>query len=517
MAESESKASNLAFGQVAAGRIPGIAAIDIESKYDCTFFVAGSPPSGGLADKRMTIGDYLRTKPSRRGPGLCSVATELVLMHAARSSKAKPAQPKSAESDAHSRDAIRDGRFVARGLACLADRGRAVSVTVRSVKPAPDSGEAEYELATSRRAVKVAVKSPYSPSNVRGENWFSIADQCNVLGRCLFRSSPPKPESPGTNRALLKEHGLVVVTGATNSAKSQITRGLIHNYLLNHVDQFQKDRADHRPCRRPHLVTFEDPIEDFFAVPTADASSVERNMTHPELAFHGFEIDYTPRERGTDVSALPAAFADALRQTPALFFVGEVREAEDWKAVLEFAGTGHLVVATAHAGSLVEAMIKLLSAVEARTPADRRRFGERILAIVHMQAVRAADAQGKGLLLPALWRRSDYGLTNLVAAGLGSVVPQFPQPAEPNAQLLFEPSRSSVGRRFLLHRLIEAVNGNPLMKKPSPPAKSDEGPKVEKTDQGHKDSEEYDPHVLALNDAKPVLERKAIELDIKGA
>src|SRR5207249_2189827 len=107
------------------------------------------------------------------------------------------------------------------------------------------------------------------------------------------------------------------------------------------------------------------------------------DLSPEELARRGFGIDYTSRQKGIDVHDLKCASEDALRQTPAVFYIGEVRDASDWKEVLEFAGTGHLVVTTAHAGSLIEAMIKLLGAVDAKTPADRRRYAEKILAVVH--------------------------------------------------------------------------------------------------------------------------------------
>jgi hypothetical protein len=273
---------------------------------------------------------------------------------------------------------------------------------------------------------------------------------------------------------------LVVLTGATNSAKSEIARGLIQLYLA--------ERPRGAGERRPHLVTFEDPIESFFISPRGPKdlelpkvpSRALRNiigvgkveeqqrrlcgnlhaMPKTLLAqWHG--IDYTPREKGSDVRDLNQAFADALRQTPTVFFIGEVRDPRDWVEILEFAGTGHLVITTAHAGSSLEAMIKILSSVGALTSADRRRYAARLRAVVHLEPRLAdrnagpAEVAGRNLLLPAIWRNTDRGLAALAANGFGAVVPECPDPR-------VEPGVSSLGRRWFANRLLRQVSAGAL-------------------------------------------------------
>lgn len=98
------------------------------------------------------------------------------------------------------------------------------------------------------------------------------------------------------------------------------------------------------------------------------------------------KVDYTPREKGKDAMSIKEAVMNALRQTPKVLFVGETREIGDWSRLLDFAGTGHLVVTTAHAGSLVEAMANLLRAVEARRPTKRSEVADRTLALIHLRA-----------------------------------------------------------------------------------------------------------------------------------
>ena len=49
--------------------------------------------------------------------------------------------------------------------------------------------------------------------------------------------------------------------------------------------------------------------------------------------------------------------------------------------------TGHLVVTTSHAGSLIESIGNILQAARAVTPSDRSNKGGRLLAVVHLKAV----------------------------------------------------------------------------------------------------------------------------------
>ena len=196
--------------------------------------------------------------------------------------------------------------------------------------------------------------------------------------------------------------GLVVVSGATASLKSHIARGLI----FKRFEALVKSSASKR---RPHLLTFEDPIEEEFFKSNEDWLSPER------------VVDYTPRERGIDANCLEDVVRDSLRQTPAAFYVGEVRDAEDWRALMEFAGSGHLAVTTTHAGSLAEAIERILVAVNATSPAERGYFAQRLQAVVHLRALTVVGAGT--VVVPAMWRGQPAGIARLVSDGLASVLP----------------------------------------------------------------------------------------------
>ncbi len=195
--------------------------------------------------------------------------------------------------------------------------------------------------------------------------------------------------------------GLIVVAGRTGSGKSVIARAFIERYLAHAVA-----KPGGRP---PHLVTYEDPIEKLFADSPAIAAA------------RGF--DYTPREKQADVRNLADATRDALRQTPALFFVGETRDERDWKTLLQFAGTGHLTITTGHAGSLVETMAQILHAANARTPAERSRIAGRIAALVHLRAYEPESGTPDKVLVPAFWCRNPRSISSFTAEGLGSLLP----------------------------------------------------------------------------------------------
>ncbi|HWW75943.1 MAG TPA: ATPase, T2SS/T4P/T4SS family, partial [Pyrinomonadaceae bacterium] len=232
--------------------------------------------------------------------------------------------------------------------------------------------------------------------------------------------------------------GLVVIAGSTNSAKSLITRGLIHFYLENVL-------RDENRKRRPHLLTFEDPIEKFYAkdIYTPGGAHPQQDVAMEALRK---QVDYTPRQKDQDIGSLRDVLSDALRQTPKVLFVGETRRKKDWKELIDFAGTGHLVITTAHAGSLLDAMHKIFLATAAKTPANRSEVASRLLSIVH---VKRAEVQGYqlGALVPALWRRVPKGLNALTAEGLASILPH--SHSDDRA-----PS-SCLGRKYFAERLLE--------------------------------------------------------------
>src|ERR1041385_4567778 len=121
-------------------------------------------------------------------------------------------------------------------------------------------------------------------------------------------------------------HGLILVSGPTGSGKSSTMAALIQE-----VNQTQAR----------HIITIEQPIE---------------YQIRPQLSF------VRQREVGRDTPSFEQALIDALREDPDVLMVGEMREPETMRLTLNASETGHLVMATIHSSSAVEALQRMILA-----------------------------------------------------------------------------------------------------------------------------------------------------------
>ncbi|WJY15818.1 type IV pilus twitching motility protein PilT [Pectobacteriaceae bacterium CE90] len=140
--------------------------------------------------------------------------------------------------------------------------------------------------------------------------------------------------------------GLVLVTGATGSGKSTTLAAMI-------------DALNQR-CSR-HIITLEDPIEFLH---TSQQCLIQQ------------------REIGRHSESFNAALRAALREDPDVLLLGELRDAETIRLALTAAETGHLVLATLHTRSAVQAVERLVDVF----PADEKAFVRTQLA-ASLQAV----------------------------------------------------------------------------------------------------------------------------------
>ena len=106
--------------------------------------------------------------------------------------------------------------------------------------------------------------------------------------------------------------GMVLVTGTAGSGKSTTLACLV-------------DRINHD--RQSHIVTLEDPIE--------------------YLHRHDQSI-VTQREIGSDTQSYVKALRAALRQSPDIILLGEMRDYETIEVAMTAAETGHLLFSTLH-------------------------------------------------------------------------------------------------------------------------------------------------------------------------
>ncbi len=89
-----------------------------------------------------------------------------------------------------------------------------------------------------------------------------------------------------------------------------------------------------------HIITIEDPIEFLFE----DRRSI-----------------VSQREIGTDVANFPDALRHAVRQSPDVILIGEMRDAETVSAAIAAAETGHLVFSTLHTVNAVQTVERIIT------------------------------------------------------------------------------------------------------------------------------------------------------------
>ncbi len=138
----------------------------------------------------------------------------------------------------------------------------------------------------------------------------------------------PTPEELGLPPAVIAftrlSHGLVLVTGSSGSGKSTTLAA-----LLERINQ-------ERPV---HVITIEDPIE---YIHRHRRALVEQ------------------REVGLDTPSFADALRSALRQTPDVVLIGEMRDLESISAALTIAETGHVVFATLHTNDTAQAIDRIV-------------------------------------------------------------------------------------------------------------------------------------------------------------
>lgn len=138
---------------------------------------------------------------------------------------------------------------------------------------------------------------------------------------------------PDLKKLVAPTSGLILISGATGSGKSSTLAALIQELNLTEAR---------------HILTVESPIEYTF---------------RPRHAY------IRQREVGRDTPSFEQALLDAMREDPDVLMVGELRDPETMRLTLNAAETGHLVLATVHSSTCVEAVQRLAMAFPPETQA----------------------------------------------------------------------------------------------------------------------------------------------------
>ncbi len=216
--------------------------------------------------------------------------------------------------------------------------------------------------------------------------------------------------------------GLVLITGETNCGKTDVLNALVYFFL----EGLLKHASDKEP--RPHIVAIGDPVETWLFPEQIAEKLVRREPQNygTVLGNPATPLRFTARTKGLDVESVKQATKDALRETPKIFIVSELRGDRDFKAALEFAGTGHLILATAHATSLIDTMTKLMRIVKAESASDRALISQRVSMLAFLKPVRKPVMEDAPqfywtVILPKVWRHDSAGSRAFVAEGLSSL------------------------------------------------------------------------------------------------
>jgi defect-in-organelle-trafficking protein DotB len=174
--------------------------------------------------------------------------------------------------------------------------------------------------------------------------------RCNAIGifgrdgqgveitlRALPSVTPSLPAVSLTEEetaALSPRDGIIIIGGATGSGKSTTMAAITRSHLENLA----------RPVK---IVDIQAPIEYTF-----------RDVTS---ALTGSSSVIGQSEVGRHIRAFSDGVHAALRRKPHIINVGEARDFETIQASIEASLTGHLVYTTTHAGSVADAVRRLLS------------------------------------------------------------------------------------------------------------------------------------------------------------
>ncbi len=165
-------------------------------------------------------------------------------------------------------------------------------------------------------------------------------------------------------RLSLRKRGIVLVTGVAGSGKSTTLAAMIQ-YMNTHAER--------------HVITLEDPVEMIF---TEDRCVISQ------------------REIGTDCPDFQDGLRHALRQSPDVILIGEMRDAETVNAALDATETGHLVFSTLHTVNATQTVDRILSFFGSEQHVQvRQRLSDNLAAVLSQRLVPRKSGTG---MVPAV-------------------------------------------------------------------------------------------------------------------
>ncbi len=218
----------------------------------------------------------------------------------------------------------------------------------------------------------------------------------------VFRVIPdqlPTLEGLGLPSALRRlidyPNGLVLFTGPTGCGKSTSQAALV------------RELANTRPV---HIVTIEDPIE-----------FVHRSDT----------ALLTQRQVGRHTKSFAEALRSALRESPDVLLVGEMRDLETIRLAISASETGVLVFGTLHTGSAAKSIDRMIDAFpEAQADQIRGVLSVITRAVVSQRLVRRASGEGRVAAIELLFVNT--AISNMIRENKAHQIDAFLQSVDPS-------------------------------------------------------------------------------------
>ena len=184
---------------------------------------------------------------------------------------------------------------------------------------------------------------------------------------------------PELANLITQKRGLILIVGPSGSGKS--------TSLASLLDQRNKQESS-------HIIIIEDPIEYI--------------LEHKQSIIN-------QREVGVDTKSYHAALESALRQSPDVLGIGEIRNRDTMEQAIAFADSGHLCIATLHANNSAQAIERILNLFpEAKQEQVLLSLSMHIRAIMAQQLV--PNVEGKLVAVFELLQNSSH-MSDLIQQG----------------------------------------------------------------------------------------------------
>jgi twitching motility protein PilT len=224
---------------------------------------------------------------------------------------------------------------------------------------------------------------------------------------------------PVLEEIVMQPQGLLLFTGPTGHGKSTTQAALL-------------DRINQE--RRCHIVTVEDPIE-YLHVPKKAV------------------VDQ--REVGDDTHSFSSALKHVLRQDPDVILVGELRDLESISVGLTSAETGHLVMATLHTNSAIQAADRMIDVFPPHQQSQvRTQLSFCLLAIISQRLLPRADGKGRVPAVEIL--RNLPSISNLIREGKTQQIATIMETQSKVGMQTMDSSLKDLYRRGVITREIAA-------------------------------------------------------------